>query len=219
MKIIFCLPGASYSGRFLQCWTNLLAELPKYKISYGLSQHYMCNIYHVRTKCLGASIERGVNQKPFDGKLDYDYILWIDSDMVFSPEDFFKLLEHDKDVISGVYKMSDDVNYATVENMDEEFFEQWMYYPFLQDKDIEAKKGKLFKADYTGFGFLLVKYGVFEKMKYPWFHPRLLKWKNHPNWAEFPFDDVESCMRMREEGFDIWIDPKIRLGHEKTKIL
>ena len=173
----------------------------------------------MRTKCLGASIERGVNQKPFDGKVDYDYILWIDSDMVFQPEDFFKLLEHDKDVVSGIYKMSDDVNYATVENMDEQFFEEWLYYPFLQDKDIEAKKGKLFKVDYQGMGFLLVKNGIFEEMKYPWFYPRLLKWKNHPNWADFPFDDVEFCMRARENGYDIFIDPKIRLGHEKVKIL
>ena len=213
------MPGASYSGRFLQNWTNLLAELPKYNITYGLSQHYMCNIYHVRTKCLGASIERGVDQKPFDGKIDYDYILWIDSDMIFSPEDFFKLLEHDKDVVSGIYKMSDGVNYATVEHMDEEFFEQWAYYQFMQDKDLKKKKGKIFKADYTGMGFMLVKYGVYEKMKYPWFYPRLLKWKNHPNWAEFVWDDVENCMRMREAGFDIFIDPKIRIGHEKVKIL
>ena len=219
MKIIFCLPGATYSGRFLQCWTNLISELPKYKITYGLSQHYMCNIYHVRTKCLGASIERGVNQKPFDGKVDYDYLMWIDSDMVFKPEDFFKLIDHDKDIVSGMYKMSDDVNYATVETMDEEFFEQWMYYQFMQDKDIEAKKGQLFKVDYQGMGWMLVRKNVFEKMKYPWFHPRLLKWKNHPEWAEFPFDDVEFCMRAREEGFDVWVDPKIRIGHEKVKIL
>ena len=219
MKIIFCLPGASYSGRFLQCWTNLLAELPKNKITYGLSQHYMCNIYHVRTKCLGVSIERGVTQKPFDGKVDYDFLMWIDSDMVFTPEDFFKLIEHDKAIVSGMYKMSDDVNYATVENMDEEYFEQWMHYPFMQDKVIEAKKGQLFKADYTGLGWALIRKGIFEKMKYPYFHPRLLKWKNHPNWADFPFDDVEFCMRAREEGFDIFIDPKIRIGHEKVKIL
>ena len=139
--------------------------------------------------------------------------------MVFKPEDFFKLLEHDKDIVSGMYKMSDDVNYATVETMDEEYFEEWMHYPFLQDKDIEAKKGQLFKADFTGFGWILIKNGIFEKLKYPWFHPRLLKWKNHPEWAEFPFDDVEICMRIREAGFDIFIDPKIRIGHEKIKIL
>jgi hypothetical protein len=103
--------------------------------------------------------------------------------------------------------------------MDEKYFEEWMHYPFLQDKDIEAKKGKLFKADYQGMGFLLVKRGVFESFSYPWFHPRLLKWKNHPNWAEFPYDDVEFCMRARENGYDIFIDPKIRIGHEKVKIL
>ena len=218
MKIMFCLPGASYSGRFLQCWTKLLEELPKHNISYELSQHYVCNIYHARTKCLGASMHLGVDQKPFGGKIDYDYILWIDSDMVFSPEDFFKLIEHDKDIVSGVYKMSDNVNYATVETMDEEFFEQWMHYPFLNQKTIDRKEGRIFKADYTGLGWMLCKYGVFEKMKYPYFHPRLLKWEKY-GWEDFPFDDVESCMRMRESGFDIWVDPKIRIGHEKTKIL
>ena len=67
-------------------------------------------------------------------------------------------------------------------------------------------------------GWMLCKYGVFEKMKYPYFHPRLLKWEKY-GWEDFPFDDVEFSMRAREEGFDIWIDPKIRIGHEKVKIL
>ena len=89
----------------------------------------------------------------------------------------------------------------------------------LQDKDIEAKKGKLFKADYQGMGWMLVRKNVFESLKYPWFHPRLLKWKNHPNWADFCFDDVEFCLRARENGYDIFIDPGVRLGHEKIKIL
>jgi GT2 family glycosyltransferase len=114
--------------------------------------------------------------------------------------------------------MSDNTNYATVETMDEEFFEQWMRYPFLLQKNIDKKEGELFKADYTGLGWMLCKYGVFEKMKYPYFHPRLLKWEKY-GWEDFPFDDVEICMRMREAGFDIWIDPKIRIGHEKVKIL
>jgi GT2 family glycosyltransferase len=114
--------------------------------------------------------------------------------------------------------MSDDVNYATVETMDEKFFEEWMHYQFMQDKDIEAKKGKLFKADYTGMGWMLCKYGVIEKMKYPYFYPRKKVWKKY-GWEEFVWDDVEFCLRARENGFDIFIDPKIRIGHEKTKIL
>jgi hypothetical protein len=218
MKIIFCLPGASYSGRFLQCWTNLLTELPEYKISYGLSQDYLCNIYHARTKVLGASLERGVDQKPFNGKVDYDYIMWIDSDMVFKPEDFFKLLEHDKDVVSGIYMMQDNINYATVETMEEEFFAKNMHYQFLQREDVKRKKKKLFKVDYTGMGWMLVKRGVIEKMKYPWFYPRKKEWKNC-DWSEFVWDDVEFCTRVRELGHDIWIDSNIIPGHEKIMVL
>ena len=218
MKIIFCLPGASYSGRFLQCWTKLLEELPKHNITYELSQHYLCNIYHARTMCLGVSLHLGVDQKPFGGKTDYDYLMWIDSDMVFEPEDFFKLIDHDKDVVSGIYKMSDNVNYATVETMDEEFFEQWMHYPFLNQKTIDRKKGKLFTCDYTGMGWMLCKYGVFEKMKYPYFYPRKQEWPQY-NWEEFVWDDVEFCLRAKEAGFDVWVDPNLRIGHEKTKIL
>jgi len=37
MKIIFCLPGASYSGRFLQCQNEIFSKFPKYKIIYGFS--------------------------------------------------------------------------------------------------------------------------------------------------------------------------------------
>ena len=61
-------------------------------------------------------------QTKFGGEIDYDYIMWIDSDIVFKPEQFFKLLDHDRDIISGLYMMQDNINYATVEHMDEDFF-------------------------------------------------------------------------------------------------
>ena len=42
--------------------------------------------------CLGADVLRGKDQKPFDGKLDYDFIMWIDSDQVFSVNHLFLYL-------------------------------------------------------------------------------------------------------------------------------
>ena len=36
-----------------------------------------------RCKVLGANVLRGPKQIPWDGKLNYDYQLWIDSDIVF----------------------------------------------------------------------------------------------------------------------------------------
>ena len=37
----------------------------------------------------GANVLRGPDQIPWDGKLNYDYQLWIDSDIVFSTEKFW----------------------------------------------------------------------------------------------------------------------------------
>ena len=36
---------------------------------------------------------RGPNQKPWDGKLEYDYQLWIDSDIVFDTAKFWQLCD------------------------------------------------------------------------------------------------------------------------------
>ena len=76
--VVFCLPGASFGGRFLECWTELFAWCLKNGIKPVLSRKQSCNIYYVRNMCLGADVMRGKNQKPFDGKLDYDYLMWID---------------------------------------------------------------------------------------------------------------------------------------------
>ena len=53
---------------------------------------YTSNVYHVRNMCLGGDVTKGARQKPFQGNIDYDYIMWIDSDMVFKPEDFTALI-------------------------------------------------------------------------------------------------------------------------------
>jgi hypothetical protein len=36
-----------------------------------------------------------------------------------------------------------------------------------------GKRNKPFTVDYTGFGWLLIKKGVFEDMEYPWFAPKM----------------------------------------------
>jgi len=82
MKILFCLPGREFSGQFLQCWTNLLGYCYNKGHSVIYSQKYSCNIYYARNMCLGGNILAGENQKPFGGKLDYDYMMWIDSDII-----------------------------------------------------------------------------------------------------------------------------------------
>src|SRR5271157_2488518 len=104
-KVIFCLPGANFSGKFLQYWTELVLTCLQNNIQLILSQRQSCNIYYVRNMCLGADVTRGKDQKPFDGKIDYDFLMWNDSDILSDSQQFLRLVKHNVDIVSGIYLM------------------------------------------------------------------------------------------------------------------
>ena len=97
-----------------------------------MSQKYHVNRYFVCNSCLGGSSIGGKNQKPFQGRVDYDYLMWIDSDQVFEPWQFFNLLEKAKktntSILSGLYLMQGGEVFATVEDWDKEFFKKNGYF-------------------------------------------------------------------------------------------
>ena len=215
MKIVFCLPGNSFSGNFLSCWTDLFSRCLRAGITPILSQRYSCNIYYVRTMCVGGSSLGGESQQPFGGAVDYDYIMWIDSDIIFDSKDFFDLLAHQEDIASGLYLMDGGESFACVKEWDTSFFEKFGHFKFLQPRDITGQRD-LFPVNYVGMGWMLIKKGVFEKIKYPWFEPLRKKLGSA---IEFTMEDVTFCHKAQEAGFNIKIDPTIIVGHEKTTIL
>ena len=218
-KIIFCLPGREFSGIFLQCWTELVYACLSNGIQPIMSQHYSPLLYYVRNMCLGGSNISGIDQKPFQGQVEYDYIMWIDSDVVFTPEHLFKLIDADKDIVSGLYMMQDNIHFATVETWDNEFFKANGYFPFVTP-EINAKKKEPYIVDYTGFGWILMKKGVFESLEYPWFQPIWKEYEiNGKQIRDFTMEDVSFCHMIKEKGYDVWIEPTVRVGHEKMMVL
>lgn len=244
LTVVFCLPGSSFSGRFVQCWTNLLAWCLGNSIRPVLSQRYSCNIYYVRNMCLGADVSRGKDQKPFDGKLDYDYIMWIDSDILFTPEQFARLLSHDKEIVAGLYLMQGGSAYAAVLEWDEDYFAKHGHFRFLTPEDLATnpqpgsghpgwkdvrdenqtspnpqstiRNPQLVGVAYAGMGFMLVKYGVFEGMEYPWFRPIQ---KRIGDMVDYTMEDVAFCLRAREMGYRVLADPGVKVRHEKGQVL
>jgi hypothetical protein len=219
MRIVFCLPGRTFSNNFLQSWTTLLQYLPKYGITPILSNSYSPLLYYVRNQCLGGDSTRGVKQLPFDGKLEYDYTMWIDSDMVFTVNDFIGLLNMNKDIASGIYKTLDGKHYATVENWDKDYYAKNGNFEFLTDKLIGERK-KPFEVEYTGFGWVLIKKEVFESLEYPWFQPIWEEFEvQGKKFREFTMEDVSFCRTIVKNGYKIYVDPTLKIGHEKSCIL
>ena len=194
MKIAFCIPGREFTGRFLECWTNLVKRLSNDNIDWILCRRYHPNIYRVRQECL--KIAKQANP---------DYYMWIESDIKFKPEDFYKLLENkDKDIVSGVYLQPEG---PTVNDI------PITYACFIQGKNmlltsqIYSKKD-IFKVRANGMGWMLVKNKVFNKIESPFDQT------SSNNSEDVIFQD-----KAKNLGFDSWIDPTIKLGHEKSTIL
>ena len=212
------MPGRSYSGEFLQSWSTLMVELQSAGIQFAISQKYDPVVYYARNRCLGGNLLKGENQLPFQGQTDYDYMMWIDSDIIFKPEHFFKLLQHDEDIVSGLYMMTDLKHYATVEHWDKEYFKKHGNFPFAQRTDWIGRKG-LVSVDYTGFGWMLVRQGVFESIRYPWFRPEWREFPYEPPVREFTSEDVSWCHLAKKQGWTINVDPEIVVGHQKQMII
>lgn len=215
MKIAFCLPGREYSREFIICWTQLLIEVSKKGHDIIISQQYSSVVHFARAKCLGGDVMKGLNQKPFQGQVDYDVIMWIDSDIVFTPEDFFKLIDSPHDVTSGMYLMEDGQHVAVVEKWDEDYFIHQGTFEFLKPEHFKYASRYL-KVAYTGMGWMCIKKGVIEKLPYPWFQSEI---QIIGQFVDIQSEDVSFCRALERAGVDIYIDTTVRVGHQKKFII
>ena len=222
MKIIFCMPGRSYSREFLLSWSDLLMQASSKGHQVMISQQYSSVVHFARAKCLGGDVLKGPDQKPFQGQVDYDAMMWIDSDIVFKPEDFFALLESPHDVTAGLYMMEDLQHFATVKEWDEDFFSKFGSFNFLKPEDlvrvdgVDSSPPQYVPVSYTGMGWMLIKKGVVEDLKYPWFAAPL---QTIGSLVDMNSEDVAFCKALTAAGHPIHIDTKIRVGHQKLLII
>ena len=195
---------------------KFLEEARAAKWEIVLSMDYDPNVYYVRNKLLGCDVGLGPNQKPYNGELDYDYVLWIDSDIRFNFKMIERLASHKKDAVCGLYRMQDMKHYPVVKHMDDEYFKEHKMFQYLTVEELEKihKSGKidLMKIDFSGMGMFLVSRAALERMKYPWFQP---VWKEIGDMRDFTSEDVGFCIKLRETGTDIYCDPSVIGAHMK----
>ena len=218
--VVFCLPGRGVSYTFLKNFVTLCFDLVQAKASIQISQDYSSMVNFARCKCLGANVLRGPDQLPWDGKLKYDYQLWIDSDIVFNVEKFYQLVLMDEKIASGWYCTEDGKTTSVAHWLDEDDFKGNGGVMNHETLDSIAKRKKPCTVDYAGFGWLLIKHGVFEdkEMPYPWFAPKMQVFESGAV-QDMCGEDVSFCLDAKAAGFRIMCDPRIRVGHEKTRVI
>ena len=221
-KVVIALPGRTYSGRFMMNLLNTMMIMKSRGYDVILTNEYSSYVTFSRMKTLGLDVLKGVDQKPFDGKIDYDVWLTIDSDIVFSPEQVMELVEDTKTypVVSGVYRMEDLKHYACVKEWNVDYFKKMGTFQFVKVDDFE-RAPKFVSVAYNGMGFFACRKEVIEKLKYPYFSYPLIEieGKDGVIIRDTCSEDVAFCKNLTDAGMEIIVNTTLRVGHEKTLVI
>lgn len=224
MNVIFCIPGRTFSSLFLQSWTRLVSACAQQGINAILSNKYSSVVHFARAMCMGGDLVGGENQIPWQGEVKYDAVVWIDSDIVFNPEQVFALLQSPHDVTCGLYMMADNKHFAVVKEWDLDYFRKNAHFPFMTEEQVgklSNQEQPYTEVDYAGMGFMAIKKGIMEKLKYPWFFRPLerIEMDDGGVWVDMCSEDTAFCHNLKDAGVKIMLDTRIRVGHEKTVVL
>ena len=248
LRVIVGLPGDHFSQSFLLSWTQAIYTIwntNKYDIivSPGKSSF----VPFARMHTLGLNVLRGKNQKPFNDEA-YDVFVSIDSDVVFSAAQLIELIECTKlhPVVSGYYMMASNKQFAVVRDWNKSYFAEHGTFQFLEPKDVEAQvkafvaameerkkaeenkeevkplpEPEFLKVSYAGMGFFACKKEVLDSLQYPFFNRELQKMrgKDGLELLDMCSEDVAFCKNIEDAGFDIMLNTRLRVGHEKSVVL
>ena len=114
-----------------------------------------------------------------------EYILFIDSDMVFGEDTLDRLMAHNKDIVGTDYSLKQLPRESTVKG--------------------QVSK-ELFKCEGLGLGMVLIKTEVFDKIQEPF---KFVYEEEQMTMGE----DIWFCQQAIKQGFDVWCDPTIEVKH------
>lgn len=156
----------------------------------------------------GALVSTGRNKQFFTAKKDgSDYILYIDSDIVFPEDALAKLMALNKPVSTGIYYQRLYPFRPVIYDITET--DQIRNIPRWEDD-------KPFKIDACGAGFLLIRKDVFDYFKENVDEPFSM-FRNKV--GTMAGEDTSFCIRCKNKGIEIWADPSIVLGHIRSDIV
>lgn len=207
VDVIICTPGRMMEAEYVQSLTETIQVLNKNNISWVFSNQYSSLVNSAReATIMGSKYLNASATEPMNGEYEYQKIIWIDSDISWTPEDFIKLYESPLDIVSGIYFNEEGVPMISFKE-DSVYFD----HKFFQEKKYP------FEVFGIGFGFVAMKQGVFESIPRPWFDSefqRISKPDGEDIFVAFG-EDFSWCKKAEKAGLKIYADPSIRVTHHK----
>lgn len=135
----------------------------------------------------------------------FDYIFFVEHDMVFEPETLNKLLADDKDIICANYNFRSEPRQSMVFRFNDK--------GELENIPQRELPKETFQAGAIPTGLTLIKTSVFEKLNKPYFF-----YEYDKEGRMKTSQDVYFSLSARKAGFEVWVNPNIEVGHQGEAI-
>ena len=198
VKIMVGMPIHHYIEPYTwMCLGDTTAELAKRNIPFLHNVPVgIPDVAKARNKCVDAFLE----------DKSFTHLMWIDSDMVWAPEDVLTLLAHDVPVASALVTKKGPPFPVTLFQI----LENEQGYPDTYNVKFGTYPlDRPFTIRNSGIGtaFMLIKREVIEKMEKPYFAGFVSKDK------QLKGTDFYFCTMMLHAGYEVLYDPKPRIYH------
>ena len=167
------------------------------EIQYGFTSCSL--IYHARTQLCRMAMEAGA-----------DYVLWLDSDVIFKPSLMEDLMEdiQGNDIVTAIYHMRRPPFRPVIwKNIEPGLLPGLCKVEPYDDFPTDG----LFEVAACGFGAVLMKTAVIRDVAETF----------HETFGPIPGlgEDLSFCIRARTCGYKILADPKLLIGHKGSLII
>jgi hypothetical protein len=207
LDYMILIPGRSFYSQTVVSLLQLQNYLNSIGSSYYFSIKYAPLISKIRNELITGDPINLIDEKDvlFQNNIKAKKIIFIDSDMVFTVEDFKKLIESDESITIAPYALPNGNSCISLPNSSGKLIDL---------KNLKDYKYP-FEVDFGGLGFASIKSEVFEKIQYPWFSVSEGEISMKNGYGE----DVYFFRKAKENGFKVICNPNIRPGHLKQIVL
>lgn len=181
------------------------ADLARYS-AFWTDLHFL-NTDHTLAIVRGMDVTSNLNTI-FREMLEGDWVWIMGDDHTFDKDILNRLLERDVDVVVPMCaKKSPPFNLVSFKSEEMVVYEsdgkEYPHYTYVTPADLPTEGG-LMKVHAVGSAGMLVRRHVIDAIGDPWFENSTGTVIN---------DDLEFCRKIRDAGFDIWLDTDEHLGH------
>ena len=186
MKLLIAIPTNDYMHyQFVECLTKLARRLDEDGVDYDIAFQGATLVYVGRDRLA----TRAMNEC-------YTHVLWLDSDMIFTEDLLDDLMFCGKPFVTGIAHGRRAPHCSCIFNQIWPKVDRW------EGCDYPAQPFRIYGC---GFACVLIETEIIRNVY------------NKNGTAFFPMrelgEDLAFCKRATDQGYEIWAEPSVKLGH------